>query len=375
MAADSLDPVASPLFEAWTDPASGVTSHVLTTDASPRQQAFYFTNANVAANGRYLWFYASHPPSPRHVLGVVDAATDEVRVYPETAFDAEAPWIDPDTGTAYWAAERDVYRRDPAPDASAELVGHVSRNLVDGAAIEHVSTHLTRSADGRRLNLDVRTTTEFHVGTMTIDTGDVDLWHSSERCYKHSQFSPADPDLLMFCQDWWRDAATNAHTDFENRIWLQREGEAPRPLFETMTGTHAHEWWGADGRSVWYVDYESGTHRYDLATDTDELVWPGGTCHAHASADGRLVVGDVNTYSWADDRCHVTCYDAETGASVDVVTDLPQPPTTPNESANYHVHPHPQFVLDDGFVAYTTTVRGGVELALVPTAELLAHTR
>lgn len=94
-------PESSPLFEQWTDPESGVTSHVLTTEAAPRQQSFYFPNSPVAADGRYLYVYASFPPSPDHVLGLVDTVEETVRVYHDAAFDNESPWIDPETGTAY----------------------------------------------------------------------------------------------------------------------------------------------------------------------------------------------------------------------------------------------------------------------------------
>lgn len=138
--------------------------------------------------------------------------------------------------------------------------------MFGGPKIEHIAGHLGFSADGTRLNLDVRTVTDFHIATMDVETGDVDVWHSAERCYKHTQFSPTDPDLLLFCQDWWDDDITGEYTDYENRIWLQRAGEDPWPLFDEMDGKHSHEWWAADGKGIWYVDYESGTHYYDLAT-------------------------------------------------------------------------------------------------------------
>lgn len=370
-----LEPESSSLFEAWTDPESGVLSYVLTDDTAPRQQSFYFTNCNLAANGRYLWFYASYPPSPSHVLGVVDLQLETVQVYPETAFDAEAPWIDPDTATAYWAKRQDIYRREPRPDATVERVCHVPEEIVGGQDIQHISTHLTRSADDTMINLDIRTVTEFHIAAVTIETGEIAFWYSSDRCYKHSQFNPTAPDVLMFCQDWWTDLQTGKYNDYENRIWLQHEGEDPYPLFSEMEGCHSHEWWAADGQGVWYVDYESGTHYYDLETQQDSLVWPKGTCHSHASSDDQMIVGDINTYSWNDERCHIRFYDRGTETGVDIVSDLPEPPNSSNKSTSYHIHPHPQFILNDEFVVYTTTVRGSVEVAVTPVSELRNQTR
>jgi hypothetical protein len=38
----------------------------------------------------------------------------------------------------------------------------------------------------------------------------------------------------------------------------------------------------------------------------------------------------------------------------------------------YHPDPHPRFILDDEFVVYTTTVLGGLDLALTRVDELVA---
>jgi len=38
-----------------------------------------------------------------------------------------------------------------------------------------------------------------------------------------------------------------------------------------------------------------------------------------------------------------------------------------------YYHPHPQFVLHDEFICYTTTVRGTLDVALVRVADLVAR--
>lgn len=167
-----LEPESSPLFTPWTDPESGVTSFILTRRAAPWQQAFYFTNANVSHDGRYMWFYAAFPPSPMHVLGVADFREGTVRTFPETAFVAEAPWIDPDTGEAIWAVSQEVFRRGPTPEDAARKVGGVpdfrGAGPRDVQGIRRVTTHLTRSADGARVNLDLVAGDAWHVGAMRL---------------------------------------------------------------------------------------------------------------------------------------------------------------------------------------------------------------
>jgi hypothetical protein len=37
---------------------------------------------------------------------------------------------------------------------------------------------------------------------------------------------------------------------------------------------------------------------------------------------------------------------------------------------NYHIDPHPRFCCNDRYVVFTTTVRGEIDVAIVPTAAL-----
>ena len=68
----------SKLFTPCTDPESGVTVYVLTEKVAPVQEAFYFVNDSMDADGRYLWFYCAFPPSGSaaqgRTLGVEEVA-------------------------------------------------------------------------------------------------------------------------------------------------------------------------------------------------------------------------------------------------------------------------------------------------------------
>ena len=59
----------SDLFNPVTHPASGVTIYVLKSKVAPVQEAFYFVNDSMSADGRYLWFYCAFPPSGNAGMG------------------------------------------------------------------------------------------------------------------------------------------------------------------------------------------------------------------------------------------------------------------------------------------------------------------
>ncbi len=113
----------------------------------------------------------------------------------------------------------------------------------------------------------------------------------------HLQFSPTDPNVLMFCHEGpWHKV---------DRLWLMRVDQpdaAPIPLHKrTMNMEIAgHEWFSADGKTIWY----------DLQTPRGEDFWVAGyeiatgkrnwyhldrnqwSVHFNSSPDGTLFAGD-----------------------------------------------------------------------------------
>lgn len=368
-----MTPLDNPdLFETWTDPTSGVTSYVLTPRVAPVQQSFYFTNPSLSADGRYLWFYTAYPPSGSsdqgRTLAVADLASGSVTACPETQFRDASPFIDAKSGTAYWCSGYSVYARAPHPEAKPFLVNQVPEEIHRNRLGKRLATHLTRSADGKCFLIDAQFGNEWCAGTLPLGGGDFEVWQTFNRCYNHAQFSPTESDLALLAQDWWTDPATGQRHDYENRIWLIRRGHRAQPLFQHSPSV-AHEWWDAGGRHIWYVDYSQGTCKVDIVTGEVSTLWPAGTCHSHSSQCGRYLVGDIGTYSWDRTGCRVAFFDTLTGHEVNIATALPEPPV--NRSW-YHLDPHPQFCADDSLIAYTTTVRGRMDVALVKTADLRA---
>ncbi len=362
------------LFTRWADPVTGVTSHILTRRIAPLQQSFYFTNPSFSSDGRYLWFYYAHPPAggaeAGRMLGVVDFREREVLAFPDTAFRDASPFVDPVTAEVYWCWDYSVYRRGPDPSRPAERVNSLPDSLHRNRKGIRLATHLTRSADGSELFIDAHLGREWVAGSLPLDGGDFRVWQTFDRCYNHAQFSPVDPGLALVAQDWWRDVATGEPFNYDERVWLLRRGENARPAFHGGN-LIAHEWWDAGGRHIWYVDYGKGTGKVDIETGETVSVWPNGTCHSHSSVDGRALVGDIGTYSWNKTGSRVAFYNVDSGREVSIATCLPEPSI---HRSFYHIDPHPQFCLGDRLIAYTTTVLGSVDVALVKTSDLLDAT-
>jgi hypothetical protein len=364
-----------PVWKAWRDPVSGVESRLLDTSAAPLIQSFYFTNPSATPDGRFLWFYAAFPPAGDsmhgRLLGVVDAEDAAVRVFPETAFLDASPWVEPETGRIYWVTGLEIWRRGPKPEDRPERVNAFPSDFARNRPAERIATHLSRSADGKAFAVDARFGNEWFVGEAPLDGSPVRIWQTFDRCHNHAQFSPTDPDLMLLAQDWWNDANNGAAGKIQNRMWLLRRGESARPILPDGSGKQVHEWWDAGGRCVWYVDYRCGTHRVNPGTGEKTCVWPAATCHSHADASGRLLVADIGPYQW-EKGCRVAFYNVASGREVNIVSSLPLPPMG---RAKYHIDPHPQFVMEDRWIAYTTTVDGRVTLALTEVAALVEGTR
>ena len=131
--------------------------------------------------------------------------------------------------------------------------------------------------------------------TVSTKTGEVKTLHRGTDWFNHFQFSPTDPTLLMYCHEGpWHKV---------DRTWLIRTDGTPpfkvhpRTMLMEIEG---HEWFGADGRTVWY----------DLQTPRGQVFWVAGydiktgertwynlkreewSVHFNSSPDGRLFAGD-----------------------------------------------------------------------------------
>ena len=132
--------------------------------------------------------------------------------------------------------------------------------------------------------------------TVDVKTGAVrDIHEGKGDWLNHVQFSPADAGLLMFCHEGpWHKL---------DRIWtIRTDGSAVRLMHKrTMDMEIAgHEFWSADGKTIWY----------DLQTPKSKEFWLAGVAyegdrairyrvarehwsvHFNVSPDGQLFAGD-----------------------------------------------------------------------------------
>jgi oligogalacturonide lyase len=124
-------------------------------------------------------------------------------------------------------------------------------------------------ADAKEVRLKARVEARIPMQMFTIDvkTGRQQTILSATDWLNHLQFSPTDPQLLMFCHEGPWHAV--------DRIWSMRLGDsAPRLVHERRMNMEiaGHEFFDVNGRTIWY----------DLQTPRGEVFWL-----ARAEADGR----------------------------------------------------------------------------------------
>ncbi|MEZ4582234.1 MAG: hypothetical protein R3A10_11490 [Caldilineaceae bacterium] len=100
----------------------------------------------------------------------------------------------------------------------------------------------------------------------------------------------------------------------------------------------------------------------------ERIVFPRQCWHSTAAAMARWIVGDSNNGFFRGCASTVHFMNCDTGK---VIVLAEHAERSDYVGRNYHIDPHPRFCADDRYVVFTTTVRGAVDLAVVPVAHLL----
>jgi oligogalacturonide lyase len=131
--------------------------------------------------------------------------------------------------------------------------------------------------------------------TLDLRTGEIRTVFQKAEWLNHVQFSPTDPQQIMFCHEGpWHEV---------DRLWIIRtDGTGLTKLHERTMNMEiwGHEFFGADGKTIWYdlqqprgevfwlAGYELATGRRTwYALDRNE--W---SVHFNVSPDGTLFAGD-----------------------------------------------------------------------------------
>jgi hypothetical protein len=363
----------SALFTPYTHPETGVTSYLLTQKVAPVQEAFYFSNESMSADGRYLWFYCAYPPSGTaaqgRTLGVVDFETGEVRQFPETQFNEASPFVDA-SGEVTWGMGAGLWRRGPGANDPVFHINSLPDEIIGSRPIPRIATHLTRSCDGLAFFIDAHIGLQYVFGTLPVDGGPFEEWYRFERNYNHAQISPIDPDVVLFAQEHHGDPITGLNFPITNRLWIMRRGEKPRPILREPLWV-THEWWDPDGEHVWCV-WGNETWKVRVSDgEVEKILFPHHTWHSHSSQKGEYIIGDSNVKFYRGCPSTVHFMNRKTGKIVKL---MDNPAREDYAGGHYHIDPHPRFVCGDQYAVFTTTVRGEIDLAIVDVAELLAKT-
>jgi oligogalacturonide lyase len=165
--------------------------------------------------------------------------------------------------------------------AEAQGLGALKKKLGGGRLFDEVfAAHLTN-----------------RLFTVEIATGKVRVIHETDTWLGHVQFSPTDPQLLMFCQEGpWAEL---------DRIWLVRaDGSDLRLAYKRQVPKEiaGHEFWSADGKSIWFDNpFPARTNTALSTVDVATLAVKRfplppelASVHFNRSPDGNFITAEGN---------------------------------------------------------------------------------
>jgi oligogalacturonide lyase len=278
----------------WVDPATGY--RVVRLSEEPGSTSLYFhQNAYTAAGDKFLISVpgglATVDLKTRAVERVLSGRVSHVVVGPRS----RQVFYVKDDGVYATHLDTTVTRliaQNPLVRSGSGLAVNATETLLAGSLVEEGAPPPPRGG-----GLDARWAAKLPMALYTIDiaSGAVKTVYRSTDWLNHVQFSPTDPTLLMFCHEGpWHKL---------DRIWTIRSdgtGLTKQHTRQMDMEIAGHEFFSADGRTIWY----------DLQTPKSEVFWLAGvnlltkertkyavarphwSVHFNISPDGKLFAGD-----------------------------------------------------------------------------------
>ncbi|HVU32991.1 MAG TPA: oligogalacturonate lyase family protein [Opitutaceae bacterium] len=202
--------------------------------------------------------------------------------------------------------------------------------------------------------------------TIDLRTGAVKhlLEHSTD-WLNHLQFSPTDPTLLMYCHEgMWQ---------LVNRIWtIRTDGTQNELVHQRIMKMEiaGHEWWGADGKTVFYqLHFPRGGRTSFIASynvETGNRVWleysalHESSIHDNSSPDGKLFCGDGDRQNpWIFLFHPVLVKDRGTlGKNLIQGGYLEAEKLVNMSKHNYRLEPNPSFTPDMTYIVFRSNMFG-----------------
>jgi len=269
----------------WIDPATG--HRVLQLSSEPGSESLYFNLNPFTPDGRKMVI-----TTPQGI-SLIDLQTGELE--PVVSGSVHIIMVGHKTGQIYYTTtnrdDRMVMSIDPATKVVRQIAKlergqqvatvNADETLLAGTITERASgatngfnvdggpnarTDIEKQDDQRR-NKARRIQERFsehdpmELFFLNIQTGEVKTYDRCTDWLNHLQFSPTDPNLLLFCHEGpWHKV---------DRIWtIRSDGTQLTKIHQrTMAMEIAgHEFFSADGKTIWY----------DLQTPRGEDFWVGG---------------------------------------------------------------------------------------------------
>jgi oligogalacturonide lyase len=290
----------------WIEPATG--HRVIRLSREPGTASLYFHQNPYTATGDKLFV------TLRGGLGTIDLTTLGVsppKVARIADGNAGAPVVGKKTRTVYYVrgggiyathldtgATREVVKLPPGYSGASGLALNADETLLASTGRDPKAQELVKPYDkevpGKDLGV-VPGNRSMVLFTVHTKTGEINRVHYGTDWLNHTQFSPTDPNLLLFCHEGpWHHV---------NRVWTVRADGGGLRLMHARTMLNeiaGHEFFGHDGTWVWY----------DLQTPRSQEFWLAGvnietgerirypierahwSVHFNQSHDGRLFAGD-----------------------------------------------------------------------------------
>ncbi len=294
----------------WVDPETG--HRVVRLTDEPGSASLYFNQNGYTADGKNLVYTT---PGGIHILNLetraarqvvegrvrlIDAGRKTPRVY--YSRDGALYWTDTATG--------ETRKIGALPERGSVATVNADETLLAGTYIEadpgnRPYTNSATASQGHPLDqprnkgqmMEERWASRLPMAmfTMRIDTGEVKVIHRANDWLNHLLFSPTDPQQIMFCHEGpWHKV---------DRLWTIRADGTKLTKIHSRTMAMeiwGHEFWSADGKSIWYdLQTPRGEDfwlaRYELATGARRwyhLQRDEWSIHFNVSRDGTLFAGD-----------------------------------------------------------------------------------
>jgi oligogalacturonide lyase len=201
--------------------------------------------------------------------------------------------------------------------------------------------------------------------TLNVKTGEMKIFGYAYAWLNHLQFSPTDPNLLMFCHEGsWHEV---------DRIWtIHTDGTGLKLMHQRSMDMEiaGHEFWSRDGKTIWY----------DLQTPRSQVFWIAGvnidtgdrtryhlerdwwSVHYNISHDNKMFAGDggdPGQVAFAKDGMWINLFKVQADGSVS------REKLVNMSKHDYHLEPNVTFTPDDKWVVFRSNMFGQAQVFAV----------